>query len=85
MKEVLKDFQNRIIGYIETKPNGDQTGYDFYHRIVGYYEKQTNLTKDFGRRITGKGNQLSALIYQAEAKNRQEAIARKEARRKNSK
>lgn len=70
MKEALKDFQNRIIGYIDTKPNGDQIGYDFYNRIVGYYEKQTNLTKDFYRRIVGKGNQLSALIYKQEEKNR---------------
>ena len=33
--EPVKDFYNRIIGYIETRPNGDQTGYDFYRRIVG--------------------------------------------------
>ena len=46
MKEPLKDFQNRIIGYVETKPNGDKIGYDFYLRIVGYYDKRANLTKD---------------------------------------
>ena len=34
MREPIKDFYNRIIGYIDTKPNGDQTGYDFYKRIV---------------------------------------------------
>lgn len=63
MKEPLKDFYNRIIGWIDTKSNGDQTGYDFYHRIVGFYDKKANLTKDFYRRIVGKGNLLSALIY----------------------
>lgn len=66
MKKPVKDFYNRIIGYIDEKPNGDQVGYDYYHRIVGYYEKRTNLTRDFYRRIVGKGgNLLSSLINQA--------------------
>ena len=70
MKEALKDFQSRIIGYIDTKPNGDQIGYDYYNRIVGYYEKRTNLTKDYSRRIVGRGNLLSALVYQQGEKNK---------------
>ena len=64
MREPIKDFYNRIIGYIDTKPNGDQIGYDFYKRIVGYYEKRSNLTKDFYKRIVGKGNMLVGLIMQ---------------------
>lgn len=70
MKEPIKDFYNRIIGYIDTKSNGDQTGYDFYHRVVGYYEKRSNLTKDFYRRVVGHGNLLVSLITQAELENR---------------
>ena len=62
MREPIKDYYNRIIGYIETKPNGDKIGYDFYLRIVGYYEKNSNLTKDFYRRIVGRGDILSSLI-----------------------
>lgn len=62
MREPIKDYYNRIIGYIETKPNGDKIGYDFYLRIVGYYEKNSNLTKDFYRRIVGRGDMLSSLI-----------------------
>lgn len=65
MRETLKDYYGRIIGYIDTKPNGDQTGYDFYQRIVGYYQKQQNVTTDFYRRIVAQGNTLSGLIYQA--------------------
>lgn len=65
MRETLKDYYGRIIGYIDTKPNGDQTGYDFYQRIVGYYQKQQNVTTDFYRRIVSRGNTLSGLIYQA--------------------
>lgn len=62
MREPIKDYYNRIIGYIETKPNGDKIGYDFYLRIVGYYEKNSNLTKDFYRRVVGRGDMLSSLI-----------------------
>lgn len=62
MREPIKDYYNRIIGYIETKPNGDKIGYDFYLRIVGYYEKNSNLTKDFYRRIVGRGDILASLI-----------------------
>lgn len=68
--ETIKDFYNRIIGYIETKPNGDQTGYDFYRRIVGYYQKTQNITTDFYRRVVGRGNILTSLIAQAEMENR---------------
>lgn len=66
MTEPIKDFYNRIIGYVDTKPNGDKIGYDFYRRIVGYYEKRSNLTKDFYRRVVGHGDLLVSLIVQAQ-------------------
>ena len=70
MREPIKDFYNRIIGYVDTKPNGDQTGYDFYKRIVGYYDKRANVTRDFYKRIVGRGNMLTGLIMQAEVTNK---------------
>lgn len=70
MIEPIKDFYNRIIGYVDTKPNGDQTGYDFYKRIVGYYDKRANVTRDFYKRIVGRGNMLTGLIIQAEVANK---------------
>lgn len=61
--QVIKDFYNRIIGYIETDDiTGDKVAKDFYRRIVGYYDKNTNTTRDFYRRIINKGDVLSALI-----------------------
>ena len=68
--EVIKDFYNRIIGYIETDNYGNKVGKDFYRRIVGYYDKKLNITKDFYNRIVGRGDMLSSLIVQAEAKNK---------------
>lgn len=62
-EEKIKDFYNRIIGYIETDSvTGDKIGKDFYRRIVGYYDKKTNTTKDFYKRIVAKGDILSSLI-----------------------
>ena len=64
MKETITDFYGRILGYIETKSNGDLEGRDFYGRIIGYYIKRENVTKDFYYRTVSNGNTLSALIIQ---------------------
>lgn len=61
-EEIIKDYYGRIIGYVQTQPNGDKIGKDFYHRIVGYYDKRTNTTKDFYRRVVARGDTLVGLI-----------------------
>jgi hypothetical protein len=38
----LRDKAQRIIGYIETKPDGSQTGRDTAQRIKGYYYAKGN-------------------------------------------
>ena len=63
MREPIKLFSGRIIGYIE-----DQ-GYrlvatDFGGRVLGYYNKSNNATTDFGGRIIAYGNILAALIWE---------------------
>ena len=68
-REVIKDFYNRIVGYIETDSiTGDKTGRDFYNRIVGRYDKKLNVTRDFYNRIVGRGDTLASLVMQSEAK-----------------
>lgn len=68
-KEPLKDFYNRIIGYIETDTiTGNKTGRDFYNRIVGYYNKNLNQTRDFYNRIVSNGDTLASLVFQSGAK-----------------
>lgn len=67
-REPVRDFYNNIIGWIDTEPNGDQTGRDFYQWIVGYYIKSRNETTDFYKRVLYKGNMLAAVIEQADAK-----------------
>jgi len=58
----LRDKAQRIIGYIETKPDGSQTGRDTAQRIKGYYYAKGNATRDASQRVVGYGNQLSSLI-----------------------
>ncbi len=54
--ETIKDFYGKIIGYIETKPNGDKVVTDFYRKILGYYFKSRNVTTDFYRRVIAQGD-----------------------------
>ena len=63
MRTTIKDFYNKILGYVEEKPNGDKTFYDFYNRIVAYYIKSTNTTLDFYKRIIGRGDIGVGLLY----------------------
>lgn len=59
----VRDFYNRIIGYIETDSlTGNKVARDFYRRIIGYYDKKNDVTRNFYHRIIGKGDILSALI-----------------------
>ena len=58
----LRDTSQRIIGYIETKPDGTQIGRDAQQRIKGYFDPKANATRDASQRIVGYGNLLSTLI-----------------------
>ena len=42
----IKDRHFRIVGYIDTRPDGVKVGKDAKYRIVGYYEPKSNITKD---------------------------------------
>lgn len=63
MEEALKDFYGRIIGYVETKSNGDKIYKNFYKRTVAKYIKASNKTVDFYGRIIGSGDLGAGLLY----------------------
>ena len=62
-EETLRDFYGKIIGFVQTQPNGDKTYRDFYRRIVAKYIKATNKTTDFYGRIIGSGDLGAGLLY----------------------
>ncbi|MBQ8840544.1 MAG: phage gp6-like head-tail connector protein [Clostridia bacterium] len=61
-EETIKDWTGRIIGYIETKPNGDKVVRAFSRRILGYYYKNRNVTTDFYGRVLAQGDCCGMLI-----------------------
>ncbi len=63
-KITITDFYGRILGYVETKSNGDRVATSFYGKILGFYRKDQDKTTDFYGRILGGGDLTSALIYQ---------------------
>jgi hypothetical protein len=60
--EEIKDKEGHIIGYLETKENGDQILTNAVRKLKGYYDAQTDHTRDEHRNIVAKGNKLRAMI-----------------------
>lgn len=60
----IKDFYNRVIGSLEDV--GDEViARDFYNKVLGYYRKKEDITQNFYRKVIGKGDLTSGLIWQA--------------------
>ena len=70
-RETIRDFYNRILGYVETDSNGNKTVRDFYNRILGYYDVRNNVTRDFYNKIISQGDSAVALIYSEATKKNQ--------------
>ena len=63
--EYIKNFNNVIIGIVETDAKGNQIIRNFPGRqILGYYKKDQDITTDFYGRILSRGNTTISLIYQ---------------------
>ena len=60
--QTVRDFYNRIIGYIETDQHGNKVVRDFYKRIVGRYDAKQDVTRDFYSRIIARGDMTAALL-----------------------
>ena len=61
-KEAIKDWQGKILGFIETDSSGNQILRDFYGKILGRYNASLNITQDFYGRQVGKGNIIMTLL-----------------------
>ena len=61
-RQTLKDNNFRIIGFIETRPDGIQVLKNASFQTQGYYHPSNNLTKDEYFRIIGYGNLLTTLL-----------------------
>ena len=62
MKEDIKYYYGKIIGYVETMSNNDKRVTDFYGRLLGYYRKYDNTTRDFYNRVVARGDNVAMLF-----------------------
>lgn len=60
--QTIRDFNGRILGYIETDNAGNKIVRDFYKVILGKYDKKNNVTRDFYGRIIARGDASASLI-----------------------
>lgn len=61
-KETIRLWDGKVIGFIETYPDGSKIVRDFYGRVKGKYDKQFNVTRDFYGRVVAQGDQSSMLL-----------------------
>lgn len=61
-RQPIRDGRYRIIGYIDTAPDGKQKALNAQYRIVGYFDPVRNETKDARYNIIARGNVLAALV-----------------------
>ena len=61
-KEVIRAFNGKIIGSIETDTKGNKIIRDFYGKILGRYNKEQNVTRDFYGKIIARGDQSAMLL-----------------------
>ena len=59
---IIRDYSGKILGKIQTQPNGDKVVRDFYGKILGYYRKSQNVTTDFYGKIVARGDASGSLI-----------------------
>lgn len=61
-RERIKDWTGKLIGFIDTDPEGNKVIRDFYGRIKGKYNKRLNITQDFYGRTVAKGDQSAMML-----------------------
>jgi len=61
-RQAIKDKNYRIIGYIETMPDGKRKAVDAGFRTLGFYDPKRNVTQDKNYQRIAEGDVLSALI-----------------------
>lgn len=62
INKTVRDFYNRILGYIETDEYGNKIVRNSYRKILGRYDKKQDVTRDFYNRIIGRGDLSSMLL-----------------------
>lgn len=62
MKEPIKDWRGKVIGFVETDSVGNKILRDYQGHILGKYNKQLDKTQDFHGRQVAKGDCIMMLL-----------------------
>lgn len=62
-RQVIRDFNGTILGYIYVDGKGDKTVKDFTGKILGYYYADRDVTTNFYGKILTRGDTASALLF----------------------
>jgi hypothetical protein len=62
-RKAIKDCNLRVLGYIETMPDGRQRAIAASFQTLGYYDPRRDVTTDASFRTLARGTVLSALVY----------------------
>lgn len=60
-REAVKDWQGKILGWIEWSGNKKWLS-DFSGRRLGYYDQSANKTYDWQNRLIGSGDLVMTLL-----------------------
>jgi hypothetical protein len=60
--ETIRDAQFRILGFIQTLPNGEQLSRDRHYRVKGRFNPKENITRDTSFRRVAFGQALSSTL-----------------------
>lgn len=78
--EEFRDPQNRLIGKIINRQDGQKEARSAANQLLGRYDPGTNETRSANNVLVGRGNQLSALIYDAARQGTQSRVVSDEQR-----
>ena len=62
MREPIKDWTGKILGFVETDSAGNKILRNFQLQILGKYDKNRDITQDFYGRQVAKGDCLMMLL-----------------------
>ena len=62
MREPIKDWTGKILGFVETDSAGNKILRNFQMQILGKYDKSRDITQDFYGRQVAKGDCLMMLL-----------------------
>jgi YD repeat-containing protein len=66
-RQTIKDAVGRLLGSIDTNPDGSERGYDSQGQLLGSFDPQNDTTKTATGTLLAKGNALAVLLFKRRA------------------